>query len=69
MMLQTFQKLRTTIQQITGVDLSREAVPEKELYWFLPNGKPAPESMTKPTGYKLPQESKTAGTPLLVATA
>ncbi len=63
----TFQKLRTTIQQITGVDLSREAVPEKELYWFLPNGKPAPESMTKPTGYKLPQESKTAGTPLLVA--
>lgn len=54
----TFQKLRTTIQQITGVDLSREAVPEKELYWFLPNGKPAPESMTKPTGYKLPQESK-----------
>ncbi|WP_221628901.1 LPD7 domain-containing protein [Klebsiella pneumoniae] len=63
----TFQKLRATIQQITGVDLSREAVPEKELYWFLPNGKPAPESMTKPTGYKLPQESKTAGTPLLVA--
>ncbi|HFY0689109.1 TPA: LPD7 domain-containing protein, partial [Escherichia coli] len=63
----TFQKLRTTIQQITGVDLSREAVPEKELYWFLPNGKPAPESMTKPTGYKLPQESKTAGTPLLIA--
>ncbi|MCD9415775.1 hypothetical protein LUS66_28020 [Klebsiella pneumoniae] len=63
----TFQKLRTTIQQVTGVDLSREAVPEKELYWFLPNGKPAPESMTKPTGYKLPQESKTAGTPLLVA--
>ncbi|EOU7859289.1 LPD7 domain-containing protein [Escherichia coli] len=63
----TFQKLRTTIQQITGVDLSREAVPEKELYWFLPNGKPAPESMTKPTGYKLPQESKTAGTPLLFA--
>ncbi len=63
----TFQKLRTTIQQITGVDLSREDVPEKELYWFLPNGKPAPESMTKPTGYKLPQESKTAGTPLLVA--
>ncbi|WP_242528955.1 LPD7 domain-containing protein [Klebsiella pneumoniae] len=63
----TFQKLRTTIQQITGVDLSREAVPEKELYWFLPNGKPAPESMTKPTGYKLPQESKTAGTPLLNA--
>ncbi|GCI05156.1 DNA primase [Escherichia coli] len=63
----TFQKLRKTIQQITGVDLSREAVPEKELYWFLPNGKPAPESMTKPTGYKLPQESKTAGTPLLVA--
>ncbi|HII3206515.1 TPA: LPD7 domain-containing protein, partial [Enterobacter hormaechei subsp. hoffmannii] len=63
----TFQKLRTTIQQITGVDLSREAVPEKELYWFLPNGKPAPESMTKPTGYKLAQESKTAGTPLLVA--
>ncbi|WP_396287906.1 LPD7 domain-containing protein [Klebsiella michiganensis] len=63
----TFQKLRKTIQQITGVDLSREAVPDKELYWFLPNGKPAPESMTKPTGYKLPQESKTAGTPLLVA--
>ncbi|WP_228707009.1 LPD7 domain-containing protein [Klebsiella pneumoniae] len=63
----TFQKLRTTIQQITGVDLNREAVPEKELYWFLPNGKPAPESMTKPTGYKLPQESKTAGTPLLIA--
>ncbi|WP_272637898.1 LPD7 domain-containing protein [Salmonella enterica] len=63
----TFQKLRTTIQQITGVDLSREAVPEKELYWFLPNGKPAPESMTKPAGYKLPQESKTAGTPLLIA--
>ncbi|MCX3204864.1 hypothetical protein ORT97_19660 [Escherichia coli] len=63
----TFQKLRATIQQITGVDLSREAVPEKELYWFLPNGKPAPESMTKPTGYKLPQESKTAGTPLLIA--
>ncbi|WP_426724193.1 LPD7 domain-containing protein [Enterobacter cloacae complex sp. 339J8] len=63
----TFQKLRTTIQQITGVDLSREAVPEKELYWFLPNGKPAPESMTKPIGYKLPQESKTAGTPLLIA--
>ncbi|HIH4520245.1 TPA: LPD7 domain-containing protein [Klebsiella pneumoniae] len=63
----TFQKLRTTIQQITGVDLTREAVPEKELYWFLPNGKPAPESMTKPTGYKLPQESKTAGTPLLIA--
>ena len=63
----TFQKLRTTIQQITGVDLSREAVPDKELYWFLPNGKPAPESMTKPTGYKLPQESKTAGTPLLIA--
>ncbi|MGQ6394392.1 LPD7 domain-containing protein [Serratia sp. IR-2025] len=63
----TFQKLRTTIQQITGVDLSREAVPEKELYWFLPNGKPAPESMTKPTGYKLPQESKTAGTPFLIA--
>ncbi|HIH4921185.1 TPA: LPD7 domain-containing protein [Klebsiella pneumoniae] len=63
----TFQKLRTTIQQITGVDLSREDVPEKELYWFLPNGKPAPESMTKPTGYKLPQESKTAGTPLVVA--
>ncbi len=63
----TFQKLRTTIQQITGVDLSREAVPEKELYWFLPNGKPAPESMTKPTGYKLPQESKTAGAPLLIA--
>ncbi|WP_228710081.1 hypothetical protein [Klebsiella pneumoniae] len=23
--------------------------------------------MTKPTGYKLPQESKTAGTPLLIA--
>ncbi|ELS3177608.1 hypothetical protein R5D76_004238 [Salmonella enterica] len=63
----TFQKLRTTIQQITGVDLSREAVPEKELYWFLPNGKPAPENMTKPTGYKLSQESKTAGTPLLIA--
>ncbi|HFZ8784651.1 TPA: LPD7 domain-containing protein [Salmonella enterica subsp. enterica serovar Mgulani] len=63
----TFQKLRTTIQQMTGVDLSREAVPEKELYWFLPNGKPAPESMTKPAGYKLPQESKTAGTPLLIA--
>ncbi|EPP3958111.1 LPD7 domain-containing protein [Klebsiella pneumoniae] len=63
----TFQKLRTTIQQITGVDLSREAVPEKELYWFLPNGKPAPEGMTKPTGYKLPQESKAAGTPLLIA--
>ncbi|HIH8967586.1 TPA: LPD7 domain-containing protein [Serratia marcescens] len=63
----TFQKLRKTIQQITGVDLSRESVPDKELYWFLPNGKPAPESMTKPTGYKLPQESKTAGTPLLVA--
>ncbi|HFK5612605.1 TPA: LPD7 domain-containing protein [Enterobacter hormaechei subsp. steigerwaltii] len=63
----TFQKLRTTIQQITGVDLSREAAPEKELYWFLPNGKPAPESMTKPAGYKLPQESKTAGTPLLIA--
>ncbi|HIA9183953.1 TPA: LPD7 domain-containing protein [Escherichia coli] len=63
----TFQKLRTTIQQITGVDLSHEAVPEKELYWFLPNGKPAPESMTKPAGYKLPQESKTAGTPLLIA--
>ncbi|MEB4492304.1 LPD7 domain-containing protein [Klebsiella pneumoniae] len=63
----TFQKLRTTIQQIIGVDLSREAVPEKELYWFLPNGKPAPESMTKPAGYKLPQESKTAGTPLLIA--
>ncbi|EBY5753457.1 hypothetical protein EKL85_21370 [Salmonella enterica subsp. enterica serovar Give] len=63
----TFQKLRTRIQQMTGVDLSREAVPEKELYWFLPNGKPAPESMTKPAGYKLPQESKTAGTPLLIA--
>lgn len=63
----TFQKLRTTIQQITGVDLSREAVPEKELYWFLPNGKPAPENMTKPAGYKLPQKSRNAGTPLLIA--
>lgn len=63
----TFQKLRTTIQQITGVDLSREAVPEKELYWFLPNGKPAPENMTKPAGYKLPQKSRNEGTPLLIA--
>lgn len=63
----TFQNLRTIIQQITGIDLSREAVPEKELYWFLPNGKPAPEGMTKPAGYKLPPKSKTAGTPLLVA--
>ncbi|WP_432414169.1 LPD7 domain-containing protein [Pantoea allii] len=63
----TFQKMRTTVQQLTGVDLSREPVPEKEIYWFLPNGKPAPEEMAKPAGYKLPQESKTAGALLLVA--
>ena len=64
----TYKMMRSKIEAM-GIDLSHEPVPKNELFWFKPNGAPADAKMLKPRDYKLPVESASAGTPLLMSPA
>ncbi|HHD8104012.1 TPA: LPD7 domain-containing protein, partial [Salmonella enterica] len=62
----TYKMMRGKIEAL-GINLSHEPVPKNEIYWFKPNGAPASAEMPKPRDYKLPAESASAGTPLLMS--
>ncbi|MEZ0585577.1 LPD7 domain-containing protein, partial [Erwinia sp. STN24] len=62
----TYKMMRGKIEAL-GINLSHEPVPKNELFWFKPNGDVAAANMPKPRDYKLPAESASAGTPLLMS--
>ena len=64
----TFNQVRDMIQQMK-IDLSHERLPKNDMYWFQPNGKPAPAEMEKPAQFKLGENSKNMGTALLASPA
>lgn len=64
----TFNQVRDKIQAMK-IDLSHERLPKQDVYWFQPNGKPAPAEMQKPKDYTIAENSKQLGTPLLASPA
>lgn len=64
----TFNQVRDKIQAMK-IDLSHERLPKQDVYWFQPNGKPAPADMQKPKDYTIAENSKQLGTPLLASPA